>query len=501
MKTLTLLLSLSLWTSSAIAGDDFSAIDKYVNAAKKEVGLPSGTAIAIVKNGKVVYEGYFGYANIKEKKKVTDKTAFYIASITKPIFALSTLLMEHKGDIKDTMSMTEMFPELKFSHIDTEQIQLKNLMSHTAGISNWPFVASLAYTGNHDSAQRHKLVAASTYDEKNKLGEFQYTNLGYNIVSVWAEDYYKQDWQKTISELIYEPLAMVRTSSYMSDSIKKSFEVARPYGLRGKDPREVLAFEKSNITMHGAGGTISTASDMARFLIAHLNEGRVDGNVIFPAEVILKSHQQLAVNDLRYRDFIRKGYAWGWYIGPYEDEEMYHHFGGVAGTHTHTSFMLKHNIGLVILNNESSISSKLSNGIADIAYSILLNKGSADDISDMHILQMKEAWSEIKPKLQMSIDNSAKRDLARTMILSHTRSKYAGIFHNSLWGDLKVELLDSGRFEFTLGEIHAVATAYTKPDTMRVEFPVMGGGKVVTYKIKDGEVKELDFFGERFNKL
>jgi hypothetical protein len=36
---------------------------------------------------------------------------------------------------------------------------------------------------------------------------------------------------------------------------------------------------------------------------------------------------------------------------------------------------------------------------------------------------------------------------------------------------------------------------------MRVEFPVMGGGKVVTYKIKDGEVKELDFFGERFNKL
>ena len=185
------------------------------------------------------------------------------------------------------------------------------------------------------------------------------------------------------------------------------------------------------------------------------------------------------MNDLKYRDFIRKGYAWGWYIGPYKDKKMYHHFGGVAGTHTHTSFMLKHNIGLMILNNESSISSKISNGIADIAYSILLNQGSADDISDMHILQMKEAWGEIKPKFQMSIDNSAKRDLARTMILSQSKSKYAGIFHNSLWGDLKVELLDSGSFEFT----------------------VMGGGKVVTYKIKDGEVKELDFFGEKFNKL
>jgi CubicO group peptidase (beta-lactamase class C family) len=244
MKTLTLLLSLSLWTSSATAMDDFSAIDKYVNAAKKEVGLPTGTAIAIVKDGKIIYEGYFGYANIKEKKKVTDKTAFYIASITKPMFALSTLIMEHKGDIKDTTSMAAMFPKLKFHHIDTKEVQLKHLMSHSAGIVNYPFVATLAYTGNHDNEQRHRLVAASTYDEKNKLGEFQYTNLGYNIASVWAEDYYKQDWQKTLSELIYEPLGMVRTSSYMSDAIKKGFEVARPYGLRGKDPREVLAFEK-----------------------------------------------------------------------------------------------------------------------------------------------------------------------------------------------------------------------------------------------------------------
>jgi CubicO group peptidase (beta-lactamase class C family) len=150
MKALALLLSLSLWINSVLAMDDFSAIDKYVNAAKKEVTLPSGTAIAIVEDGKIIYEGYFGYANIKEQKKVTDKTAFYIASITKPLFALSTLLMEHKEDIKDTTSMTEMFPELKFSHIDTGKIQLKHLMSHTGGILNLPFVATLAYTGNHE---------------------------------------------------------------------------------------------------------------------------------------------------------------------------------------------------------------------------------------------------------------------------------------------------------------------------------------------------------------
>ena len=41
-------------------------------------------------------------------------------------------------------------------------------------------------------------------------------------------------------------------------------------------------------------------------------------------------------------------------------EKMYHHFGGIDGTHTHSSFMLEHNIGLVVLNNESHMSSKLT---------------------------------------------------------------------------------------------------------------------------------------------
>jgi hypothetical protein len=131
----------------------------------------------------------------------------------------------------------------------------------------------------------------------------------------------------------------------------------------------------------------------------------------------------------------------------------------------------------------------------------LLNKGSADAIADKHITQMQQAWSEIRPKIQASMNQAKKRDHSSKMILSQIKSKYSGIFYNYLWGELKIELLDSGDFEYTLGEISTVATAYTKPDTMRVEFPVMGGGKIVTYKIKDGEVKELDFFGEIFNKL
>ena len=501
MKVLILLLSLSLWTNSAIAVNDFSAIDKYVNAAKKEVGLPSGTAIAIVKDGKIIYEGYFGYANIKENIKVTNETAFYLASLTKPMFALSILLVEQHGDIKDTTLMSQMFPKLDIPFIDKNKIQLKHLMSHTSGIENRPLGYAFAYTGNHNKAQRHKLLTVTKIKGKGRLGEFDYTNLGYNIASIWVEDYYQQDWQEKISELIYQPLGMVRTSSYMSDAAKQGIDVARPYGLYRKDPEEILPFEKHNSTMHSAGGTISTATDMARFLVAQLNRGRVDGKQVFPSVVIKKSHKKLATTDLKYGDFVRKGYAWGWYVGPYKNEEMYHHFGGVAGTDTHLSYMLKHNIGLVILNNESRVSSKLTNAIADITYSILLHKGNADDKADAHIKKMKKYWTKLKTDIQKSKDYKEKIKRERTMALSLERSKYVGVFHNDLWGNMEVELSCSNEFEFTLGELSAVATAYTKPNTMRVEFPAIGGGKIVTYKTEDGKVTELEVFGEKFNKL
>lgn len=502
MKFFPLLMTLSILTSSAYAMDDFSAIDKYVNAAKKEIGLPSGTAIAVVKEGEIVYEGYFGYANIIENKKVTADTAFYIASITKPMFALSTLLMEHKGDIKDSTPIAELFPKQAFPYIDAENIQLKHLMSCTSGIENDELLKTLAYTGNHNLKQRHTLMNASAKNKRSPLGQFEYTNLGFNIASVWVDEFYQQDWQKTLSDTIYQPLGMNQTSSYMSDAIKKGIEVARPYGLRGENPKEILSFEKSDLTMHAGGGTIATASDLGLFLIAQLNQGKVNGKQVFPAEVIKKSHQSLASHNATFLDFNRTGYAWGWQIGPYKGAKMLHHFGGVQGTHTHSSFIPEHNVGLVVLNNENYISQDLTNAIADIAYSILLKKGDAHKKAEHHILAMQSIAAKVKENISVWNGIKAQKASSRVMELSLDKQKYVGVFYHPLWGELNIKLLKSGAFEVRLGEVSAVATAFTKLDTVRVEFTVMNeGGKVLRYKIKNGEVRGLSLFGENFTKV
>lgn len=506
MKSFLLFTATFLLVNTAFASTDFSAIDKYINAVKKEVNFPTGTAVAIVKDGKIVYQGYFGYADIKAKIKVKDTTAFYLASITKPLFALSMLLMEKNGDIKENTTMAEMFPSLDFPYIDKDSIEVKHLVSHTHALANPPLEETLAFTGQHNKLQRQRLASASKKDNANTLGQYQYSNVGYNLLSVWVENKFQQDWQKTLEQLVYQPLSMDHTSSYISDAGTKGFDVARPYHLYADNPKEVMPFEKSDATLQAAGGTFSTAKDMAKFLIAQLNQGQVFDKQIFPAEVIKKSHQKLATNDLQYRDFVRKGYAWGWYIGPYKGQQTYHHFGGIAGSHTHTSFMLEHNIGLVVLNNEETVAGPMTAGIADIAYSILLDQGDVNNITESHIQAMKVSWKNIQADIRQTNDTHEKRNASRTMQLTQDKVNYTGVFHNPLWGELNVNLLKNNELEFTLGEMKAVATAAKRPNELRIQFPI-GSGKIAAYKIVKDEVVAINVYGinplgvETFNRL
>jgi hypothetical protein len=156
----------------------------------------------------------------------------------------------------------------------------------------------------------------------------------------------------------------------------------------------------------------------------------------------------------------------------------------------------------VVLNNENDISQYLTNAISDIAYSILLDDGDANKKAEKHILAMRIKATEVKANITKWNDLKVKKASSRVMELSLDKQKYVGVFHHPLWGRLTIKLLNSGGFEVRLGEVSAVATAYTKLDTMRVEFSAMNeGGKVLTYKIKDGEVKGLSLFGENFNKV
>lgn len=473
---------------------DFKPVEKLINETKATTNLPSGTAIAVVKDDKIIYQGYFGYANIAKEEQVNENTSFYIASITKPYFALSMLLKEKRGQLAENSNLTSLFPNANFSAFDANKITVKQLLSHTMGIDNEPLVMATAYTGLHNKKIRQQLVEKSYVNEKFPLGSFDYSNVGYNILSVWSENADKTPWQNMLQHTVLTPLQTTESSAYISDVEKNGWQLAKPYSiLNGTD--KPLYLEKQDNTMHAGGGMISSAKDMANFLIVQLNQGKLNGKQVFPSNVIAKSQQQIAEVDSSYGDFKRKGYAWGWYIGPYMNETMYHHFGGYAGTHSHLSFMPEKGLGVVILNNEDMLSSKLTAAVAKSIYATLLDKPKAINQAQA----MAKAIQKKVAQLPTHIKKKQEKMAQRKWQLSLAKPAYSGRYQHPEYGQVDIVHNKEGQLVVNWGQTHAVATAFTKPETMRVEL-IPNNGEVISFQLEDNKVISFTYNKTKFAK-
>ena len=493
---LALTTAMSLPAIAASPPSEFKALATAIERVKNATGYQTGTAVAVVKDGKVIYEGYFGYADIGARRPVDRHTSFYIASTTKPFLALHALLKARTGELDTTNTLQAMFPDAGFTGIDARATSIKDLLTHTSGIDNQPLVWATAFSGLHDANSRERLVAASHANATAARGTFDYSNVGYNILSVWLDRRFAQPWQDQLAATVFAPLGMTRTSAYISEAKTKGWPLAKPYSAMGTNRDAPLYLEKADATMHAAGGLISTAPDLARFVIAELGDGMLDGTRVFPEGVIAQSHAVQAATDDQYLDFKRSGYAWGWYAGAYKGKRMLHHFGAFAGFHAHLSFIPEANVGLVVLNNEDFLSARLTSLIADQVYGTLLHEPGIEAKSAARVDELLEkamALPQMAAKQREAIEG-------RAWLLSRPRQAYAGTYTHPLLGDITVALDAAGAMVIRWGRLAAVATAYERADQVRVEF-VPNAGDVLAFEVHDDRVDALAFEGMTFKKI
>lgn len=481
------ILAITSTAARAESSPDFGPLADLIQKTKDVTEHPTGTAVAVVKDGKVIYEGYFGFQDIQRQTPVTRNTVFYIASATKPFLALSTLLKEHDGLLSTRTSLQQMFPGTAFKDIEAGDVTIGDLLVHTSGVDNVPLVWATAFSGVHDAQSRRRLVAAS-YPNEAGHGTFKYSNVGYNILSVWLDEHLTVPWQDQLDSTIFQPLGMQRTSAYISHAETKGWSLARPYSMGSAEPDQPLYLAKSDNTMQAAGGLISTASDLAKFLLAQLSSSASDDRQVLPGAVIERSHISQATLEASYLDFQRTGYAWGWYTGEYKRRKMLHHFGGFAGAHAHLSFMPEENIGLVVLNNEDVLGPRLTNLIAHYVYGLLLEQ---PDIGSSLSSRFNELHVQAA-KLRTSVGKQREEILARAWNLSQPRTAYVGTYSNELLGDLTVALDDRKEMVFHWGQLTATATAHEKTDHVRIEF-VPNSGDALAFEVDGESIRSLSF--------
>ncbi len=486
--------SLGLFTSCAegkSARPGFEAVEALVEETKARTAMLSGTAVVAIRGDEIVYEGYFGAADIGQERPVNEDTVFYIASTTKAFMGLAILLAEARGDVSLETSLQELFPGLQFSNIDADAITVHHFLTHTSGIDNEPLTWAMSYTGLHSAETRPIMIAMSYPSAGASLGEFEYSNIGYNILAVWLDQKYGVDWRETFARTILDPLGMERTTGFISEAEAEGWATTQPYSYKVGEGKTPLYLRKNDSTMYSVG-LLATAQDTARFVAATMNDGVVKGERVIPNNVLERQLAAQVQTDGGYFD----GYAYGWMTGERLGRKVRLHTGGFPGATASISFMPEEKLGVVVLHNENGLKANWLNSIAEeAAYAALL--GQSPEEVDALVREDIERLSARVPEAHQQVGDDFKRRRNADYDLSRPVSFYAGSYSHPQAGSIRVELTADECLILSWGLLRGEGYPSDAQDEIDVDFRP-GSFDKLSFAVEGEAVAGLRFNGVVF---
>lgn len=471
-----------------------TTIDEFATQLLEEFTMVPGISLSVVTRDGVVLSKGYGYADPGQGIQSTAETSFYIASVTKSFVGLLALILESEGKMDLDAPLTTYKP---FRNLDNrpifENVTIRELLNHTSGLSNDYITFRDAYTGQKSQEIMTMLLEEKTIERKEGK-TFSYDNLGYNIFDILLKAELNKDWRDLLQEKLFEPLNMKHTSAYISKGKAEKWSMAWPYnGFYSYTPTREGLMKNDNM-MQAAGGLLCSAEDAAQWMRFYLNEGKWGSDEIYASDLIRESLEPTAVYQREREMFHDSGYGVGWISADYKGESVNYHFGGFVGFFSHISIMPEQGLGVAAFANEAAFGDNVSNLIASFAYDILL--GEVNEVADYD--DRIQALRERVDRVQKGMNDHYEEIMAREWKLKKPNPDYAGTYENKYIGTVVVQ--EAGdELKVELGPLNAIATAYTKPNTIRVDFGY--GGNVIKFVMKRGKVTGLEAEGEFFDKI
>ncbi|UTW59535.1 serine hydrolase [Kordiimonas sp. SCSIO 12603] len=462
-----------------------SELDDVINTAMEDLKFVPGFAIAVyTPDG--TYKRGFGVTDVETNAAVSADTAFYIGSTTKAFTALTMNILHHRGDLNLDTTIEEYAPEIRFAEtLASDRITLRNLLTHTHGLLNEPLTFRSAFSGQHTPDINWKLLETKTIRNAEKpIGKFQYSNIGYNILTTLTNRKLKTPWQDLLQQNIFAPAGMTRTTARMSNAIAHGWSIAAPHeaGAWPKDGGFVqsvkhLTIEKTDKNMQSAGGVIMSANDAARWLEILVEDGKLEGKQILPANIIEETRKRHVKRGDRYAGYTRDHYGLGWNIGQYRENSIVSHGGDFPGYSAQISYMPELKIGITSFANESTIGRELPIIINNYIYDRLMGRENARKDAEQKIrkvVKQGKLWLESTKNLKV---NRSKRQWT----LSKPFEDYVGTYENETWGMFEIFLKD-GKLAYRIGNVWNIAEPFPELNTMRIE-PKPGDGTVAVFTL------------------
>lgn len=446
--------------------------EAFIARSLERLGVVPGVAVGVVVGDEVVLLTGRGVSDVRTGASVDADTRFYIASATKPVTALALAAMAGRGEL-DMDGPVASWAEGFLPAGIAAGTSLRDLLAHRAGVENGPLTFRLAYSGEHDVATRRRLLGVTRRDAETPRVQFRYSNAGYNLATGLLEAGRGLDWRDVVDRDVLAPLGMTATSAHVSP--------AGAVGHLGHLPGGPVPapLQKTDATMHSAGGLMSSARDMVAFLEVQLTDGLLDGRRVFPEGLVASTHVMLVEQAETFGPYAREGYALGWRVGRFGDDRLLHHFGNFGGSRAHVSFMPERGVGVVVLINEDAVAGGFADLLANYLYDLYRDVPDVDATYDAQVLALAERIDGLRPRIAADLESRR----ARPWRISRPLADLAGVYENPDMGRMEIAVRE-GEVSVRIGVLFAVAEPFTQPETLRVELIPLQG-QVITFEGPD----------------
>lgn len=345
-------------SSNYVMNKKIKAVDSYLKETAKGYGF-NGTVL-IAKDGKILLNKGYGYADFKNKIRNTSDTEFSIGSITKSITATAIMQLVEKGKLKLTDTLNKYIPDYPRG----KEITIKELLTHSSGIQD--------YMNDDIMTEKNLLHIAfkpitpvgliRLFENKSlnfKPGSnYRYSNSGYILLGYIIEKVSGKSYGEYIKENVFNKAGMSTANYAPLEKIKK---MAKPTDVNIYKEQVLKPLPFANYTMGFSGGGICcTANDLYKFDMDLRSEN---------SKLLSKE----SINEL-FKGQIKIGsstkYCYGWFVA---SNGILYHSGRTYGYNSFNTIIPKDKTVIILLENIDPPVMDINNVNSDII-NILSNK-------------------------------------------------------------------------------------------------------------------------------
>jgi CubicO group peptidase (beta-lactamase class C family) len=343
--------------------DQFEPVRRLIRSKLEQKEAPSIT-VAVVRNGRILWEEGFGWADKEQKRAAAENTPYRLGSVSKPITATAIMVARDRGLVDLDRPINEYLSKAKLRAAigDAAGATVRRVVQHLSGLPEY----SEAYYRDEPAESPSLDLAIRRYGVLTRPpGEkFVYSNLGYAALGGVLKHVSGKSYDDFLNDEVFIPLGMEHSAAPGPHLSTEHAVGYRPDGEREIDYSSIYA---------PAASVFASAHDMARFGLFHLKAHITDQKqIVSDKNIDEMKNVTVPMGDAQY--------GFGWHIRKdSKGRRQVLHGGASAGADAQFTLVPEEKICVVVLANVTRhFPGAVTEAITNAVLSTLLG-GKPDD--------------------------------------------------------------------------------------------------------------------------